>query len=72
MGNLPWVTVVFDHGRMLTGHTNEFFSITPYIANPEHMTPTDPQILINWDRVCFVREADEFEIRAEKERRGIR
>lgn len=72
MENLPWVTVVFDHEWMLTGHTNEFFNITPYIANPEHMTPTDPQVLINWDRVCFVREADEYEIRAEKERRGIR
>jgi hypothetical protein len=72
MENLPWVTVVFDHGRMLTGHTNEFFNITPYIANPEHMTPTDPQVLINLDRVCFVREADEYEIRAEKARRGIR
>ena len=49
MGELPWVTVVFDHGRMLTGHTNEFFDISPYIKDPERMTPTDPQILINWE-----------------------
>ena len=67
----PWITLEFVGGRTLTCHPDELFSITPYIANPEHMTPTDPQILINWDRVCFVREADEYEIRAEKERRGI-
>lgn len=72
MDNRPWITLVFDHGRMLTGHPDEFFSVTPYVSCPDRMTPTDPQVLVNWDRVCFVREANEFEIRAEKERRGIK
>lgn len=66
---LPWITVVFEGGRALTGHPNEFFNITPYISSPDKMTPTDPQILVNWDKVCFVREADKYEIKAEMDRR---
>ena len=66
---MGWITAIFVGGITLTGKPNELFNITPYIASPERMTPTDPQILINWDNVCYVREAFDYEIRAEIERR---
>lgn len=65
----PWITLEFVGGRTITCHPEELFSITPYVSSPERMTPGNTQFLVNWDNVMLVREAEDYEVSTELERR---
>ena len=65
----PWITLEFVGGRTITCHPEELFSITPYVSSPERMTPGNTQFLVNWDNVMLVREAENYEVSIELERR---
>lgn len=65
----PWITLEFVGGRTITCHPEELFSITPYVSSPERMTPGNTQFLVNWDNVMLVREAEDYEVSIELERR---
>ena len=68
---MNWLTVVFIGGQTLTRKPDELFAMRKEgaVLNVGSL-PSDPQVILNWDNVCYVREAYQYEVRGERERRG--
>ena len=70
---MNYITLVFIGGLTITRKINDLFSLSLFKGRGlETMNPEGYQVIVNWDNVLYVREAEDYEIESAKHHEEIR